>query len=207
MWLEVAASFDRFLTIVFLPTRFKSIQKPIVQQTILALILIYNLLFYSEILINYTNSSSQIEWANTLNLMEFVSTSVVPFLVMLTLTIATLYGVLRAHLRMKSAETNNSYHRTLRRDVKFGVTMIVLNVLFFVFNVLYRVHTVVGISPFSAQKQSFSFLVFGSILAALPEVYYSINLYVQLAVNSLLRHQLNALVHTVWTFLIKIFFI
>lgn len=199
VWLEVASSLDRFLTIVF-PTRFHFIQKRVFQRATVAFIVVFNMAFYSCILFKihvYTHDidfNDQIGFVNTLQIMNLVNNSAIPFVVMFVLSLATAVGVLRAHRRIKSQSSSGhsrtSAQRTFIRDIKFGSTLIVLNVVFFIFSFLNYLNITVGISPFSARNTNYASFLFSLILTYLSEYYFSINFYLQFAVNSLVRREL-----------------
>lgn len=199
VWLEVAASLDRFLTIVF-PIHVSFIKKPLVQRIVIAMVVFYNMAFYSCILVkmNYRveekDYESQANFMNTLYVMDLANSSAVPFSIMFVSSVATFVGVVRSHRRAKSLGRLTSSQRTLTRDMKFGVTLIVLNALFFSFNSIYRLNNVAHINPFDPRKQTVMFFVFASIISNLSEYYYSLNFYVQLWVNSLVRKQISKLV-------------
>lgn len=195
VWLEVAASLDRFLTIVF-PIHVAFIKKPLVQRIIIAMVVFYNMGFYSCILVkmNYRveekDYESQANFMNTLYVMDLANSSAVPFAIMFVSSVATFVGVVRSHRRAKSLGRLTNSQRILTRDMKFGVTLIVLNALFFSFNSIYRLNNVVHINPFDPRRQTVMFFVFASIISNLSEYYYSLNFYVQFSVNSLVRKQI-----------------
>lgn len=206
IWFEVAASFDRFLTILF-PMRSRFLQKPFAQFTIVSAVIVYNMLFFLFIPIQSSNSSAvsnendfinKEKFIRTVFILNLVNDSLAPFVLMLVLSIATFVGVLRAHERMKSSlgnGTNASSQVASRkkqlRDMKFGVTIISLNVFFFVFMFFYRLNLVVSLNPFNNSRPEYYllFLIFSQILGDMPEFYYSSNFFVHFAVNSLFRRE------------------
>lgn len=195
-WLEVFASFDRFLTIVF-PFKFKFIQKTSTQIVLITTVVILNILLniYSLIGIRYIyiitgipdNYRGRIKIGKLLYVIDLVNSSLIPFVTMLLLSVATLAGVLRAHQRIKSSVL--IANRKLVRDIKFGITMLVLNALFFIFIGLYRLRKLYEINPFNRKSNIFAFYFFDYALVDLSDDYYFLNFYIQLAVNSVVREE------------------
>lgn len=192
-WLEVAATLDRFLTILF-SMRVKFIKKKSIQLAIVASVIIYNMIFYSCILFkleipNLENIFTFLAFRETMNMMNLYNSSIVPFAIMILLSIATFSGVLRAHIRMKSSSSNvrRTNNRTLVRDIKFGATLVVLNLFYFIFIVFYRLQDYIDINPF--YNHSMVYRVFEIIQRDLSQYYYQISFFIQIAVNSLVRKE------------------
>lgn len=191
-WFEVAASVDRFLTIVF-RNNSKFFHKPFVQALISLGVLVFNLAFCSDVLIenkliqlsknHFTCTTSFRSWLNTV---DFVCGLAVPFILMIVFSVATFVSVRNARLRIVQSSTS----RTFKRDVKFGITMIVLNMTFLLFNVPYRLSNLVEINPFARHSFIWSFL-FNSFVIFLYECYNSASFFVHLIVNSLVRSELR----------------
>lgn len=212
-WLEMLASFDRFMVILF-PLKFRFIQNRCVQRALVLILVFSNTLIYLHYFFtippiyglfcdfSYENSFCLIKIDNILLMIDFLNGTAIPFTVMFALSVCTFAGVCRAHRRIRSfsssssssSRTNNiSSQRKLRRDIKFGVSMVVLNLLFFVFVGVNRLNELIGINPFDPSAQIFSNYVFSLVLNNLSENYYLLNFYFQLAVNSLVRKELTNL--------------
>lgn len=202
-WLDVLASLDRFIVILF-PHKYKFVQKANSQRLAIVTIFIINMIVYSHILlgndliskifdINEKERYGYLKLSYIISLIDLVNSSAVPFAFMLGTSIATFVGILRVHRRLKSSfsTSNGSFQRKLLRDIKFGVTMIVLDVLFFVFIFAYRLHRVVKLNPFDYQNQKLAHHIFLVFINDLNEFYYFANFYIQLAVNSLVRKELT----------------
>lgn len=191
VWFEVCASWDRFLTIVF-PTRFQFIQKKLVQRTVVASTIVLIMSTYSVVFLwNRLELRQQMCLLmnfNQIRLVDLIMGSLLPFILMVVLSLATLAGVLRAHKRLKSMMVINNKRA---RDVKFGVTMLVVNLVFFVLNFPEHLNLVFNLNPYNDTVRYF---VFGCVLVFLYEIYYSIVFYVQLAVNSIVRRDLCELI-------------
>lgn len=213
VWFEVVASLDRFLSIL-LPNRFQFLHTKLIQRLVIVYVIAYNMSCYVYVFVKvrfirkdpaYLESDlrNQDQLDYTLTILALVNSSAVPFLIMFVLSLATFVGVLRVHRRMKSTtiSQNNHHHHnmTIRRDIKFGVTIISLNLLFFVFVVIYQLNQLVRLNPFSFrdQHQIFISIVIESILNDLRDYYYSLNFLVHLVVNSLVRRELWRLLQLV----------
>lgn len=196
VWLEVAASFDRFVTISF-PMRFRFIQKRLVQRTTVLVLVIYNMGFYVNTITSvwtkgFLSLEDRLRYYYILYLMDLVNSSALPFFLMMLMSVAMFASVLRVHRRMKRTVGRiiGAQNRRLVRDIKFGVTILVLNVLFFIFIGIFRLHKLVRINPFDRSANYFYFLLFESLMMNISEYYYLSNFYVQLAINSVVRSEL-----------------
>lgn len=203
-WLEVAASIDRFLAIVF-PSRFNIIHRKFFQRAVIISISVYNVGLYAILILEnlrHKKKYAGVDQVNSLKLLfklDLVNSSAIPFAIMLVTSLATLTGVVRAHQRIKqsrarptrsSSTASSLSQRALIRDLKFGLTIIVLNVLFFICNFVYCLQNVIDMNPFDLEHgYFFSFLIMESIISNLSNYYYSICFYVHLGVNSLVRRE------------------
>lgn len=205
-WLESLASFDRFMTILF-PKRLKLIRTACVQRIMIALVVVLNCLIHLHKLIGYeyiyvigglakNNESSMEKIREFILISGLVSSSALPFMCMLVLSIATLVGVLATRRRLRAAGLANginalSSRRKLLRDLKFGMTMIFLNLLF-IFSIGF--HNLRGLisfwNPFDRESQSRAYMLFDILMINLKDYYYMFNFYIQLLVNSIVRKEL-----------------
>lgn len=195
-WFEVAASCDRFVTIVY-SNRFNFIEKPwfrrlVVVVIVSAIVLINSHLMFDFFLItNYdprkrTNESVCTTYPNNpINYIDFANSVVVPFVFMVVLSSATIWGVLKSRQHSR----RSSRQRPRSRDVRFAVTMICLNAVFFVCNAPIRLAFIVNITPFSSTTQLYETYVFMAFVRLLADSQYSVGFYVQLAVNKLVRKE------------------
>lgn len=198
-WFEVIASLDRFLTIVF-PIRFKFLQKQLVQRIVVACLVAFIMLSSSWLFFVYgvvprSQFQSQQCFLADIKLVSLISLiigSLVPFVLMSVLSIATLVGVLRGRKRLTifTAINNRDWYLKRMRDLKFGVTLLVLNLLFLLFNFPQHLSIVLNINPFDPYEDPIKTYVFARILYALYQAYYSIVFFVQLAVNNIVRQEL-----------------
>lgn len=223
VWLEVAANFDRLFAILF-PLRFKFVRKTLFKCIVIASIVIYNMAIFIYYLLGYnlvvkilniTHNDEQMgkKFQTIMNTIDLVSTSTIPFILMLGFTIATFAGIVRAHRRVRSTPLHGGGNKILlgmlRRDIKFGITMLVLNFMFLIFLATYRVNLLVGLNPFDPETQPIECIIFVTILNALAEYYYFLNFYIQFVVNSLVRKQVLDMffqfVQLIKTFVLKLF--
>lgn len=209
VWFEVAASFDRLLTILFSPTVIFH-QKRLAQSLIVSFIVVYNMAAYSIFAIRaeFINGHKfDLELTEKMHLLEeslflfeLINDSVVPFVLMLGFSLVTFVGVLKVHRRIKLTKRSNMIsssthqHRTLIRDIKFGITMIVLNVMFFVSIFMHRLNfTFNTMNPFNFNTQFMAYLVYDTVLNGLYTYYYMIMFYIQFSVNNLVRKETRRL--------------
>lgn len=210
VWLEVAVSLDRLVTILF-PYRFTFIQKKLFKCLVIAGIFVANMGLYLFHLIgtgylflisgiSENDTAGRLTIRNFKNILDLVSSAAIPFAIMLVSSIAILAGVLKARRRINTTGLGRTaLHRKLLRDINFGVTMIVLNVLFFIFIGIYRMNVEFRINPFNRKTHLLSHLVFEVIVFYLSDFYYMLNFYFQLAINSLIRKELVETFARVWT--------
>lgn len=193
VWLEVAVSVDRLFNILF-PLKFKILKKPLAKCLLTAAVCLYNMsvYVYAPIKVTRYDPEGNLEFSKTLFLISLVNDSLLPFAIMFAMSIAIFVGVVRAHGRIKRSVGNSRSKRTVLKDIKFGVTMLVLNCVFFVCIGLYRVNP--HISPFEnnlGKAFTLTSRVFHLIIINLNEYYYYVIFYIQLGVNNLVRKELG----------------
>lgn len=195
-WFEIIAGLDRLITIVF-PNKSRIIQRGVFKYLTVAWLILANFSFY-------TGSFIETQWLvydsqrkicspmfePKLNVIDVLVGTAIPFVSMLGLSITTLVGVLKAHNRIKSERNKSTQHRRLRRDIKFGVTMIVLNLMFFFLNFPFRFYFVYDFNPFDPRTHLGYNLIFIFVLMDLQELYLFCLFYVQLLVNKFVRKEL-----------------
>lgn len=205
-WVEVAAGFDRLFNILF-STRFHVLKTVRFRIILIILIVVYNMAFYFKIFLDYklfyyhysstnalissysvcgTNSKIEIKYAH------FFNSTAVPFLLATISSLLTFVGVLRVRKRVSASSSSPSASRTttLVRDMRFGVTIIFMNMSFFVLNCPFRLGDITEINPFRLETQIFWYVVFSNVICIMYELYFASCFYVQLAVNSLVRREL-----------------
>lgn len=192
-WILVAAGIDRFLTIVY-PTLFSFIRKPKFQLAVVCIISFYNAAYYVHLVFNEnlsfnpnTNSTTCICWAiRYLYLSDLINTAVLPFAFMVVSSTAICVYVIKSRKRVRKYTLGSGIPSRRSRDIKFGFTLIVLNIYFFLSN---------------APNPLFNFLNFYiDINANVKQVlrvnfiglyysFYSLVFYAQLLANGLIRQE------------------
>ena len=203
-WLQAAASLDRLLTIVY-PARFKIIEKTAFQIAVLSFIVLYNSAFYFHLLfdqnltvINSTDSNSTVicdSYAySLLFISDLINSALLPFIVMLASSLATYYGVVRARNRMKKFTDSRRANRIRMRDAKFGITMVILNLVFVLLNAPNPVINIITTYIDFGMETDLSYIL-QILFLFFYYVYYMMSFYVQLVVNSLIRKQILAMLY------------
>lgn len=205
-WFMVVAGLDRFFVIVY-PTRFLFVQKPRFSQIICVLITIYNIIFNFHILFdtslslidtNDTDTNTTLiykcEWPlkTVFYFSVLVNSTIIPFAIMTASTIGMCLVVNNSRNRMKQISNSSSSSDNARlkkmRDLRFTVTMIVMNVFFLVLNAL---------NPFFNALEYLDIVpeivIVDHIATGLFYTFYSTVFYVQLGVNNLVRKQFLAI--------------
>lgn len=194
-WLEVAASLDRLVTIVY-PTRFALVQKPLFSSVVILIILVYNFGYYSQAIVAYqlvrlnvnlyfcvSDLEAQIESV------DFFNSTAAPFLVMLVSSIVTLVGVIKSRRRFNLTSNNPINRRKKLKDIKFGVTLIALNISFILLNTPRRLYFFLNaLQLFGHDIFIFSYWIKSVVF--LNELYFAASFYIQACVNSLVRREL-----------------
>lgn len=141
---------------------------------------------------------------NALYISDLVNTAILPFSIMLATSLATVVGVFnsRARVRKFASRSNSNNSRTAStnrvvvksRDIKFTITMLILNVFFFITNApnpLFNSLVIYDSTLFiNSDLDDFT----GSLFVIMYYFFYSSTFYVQFAVNSLVRRQFWRLV-------------
>lgn len=209
-WLELLASLDRFLSILF-AYKLNFFMKPRFQYVSIASVIILNSILYIHNLlgvrlvceifnVSTRDIKSVLKLREMVFLVDLVTSSVAPFVVMTVLSVSTLVAIIRVHSRIKRSNQSSSSLSVARllRDIRFGVTMIVLNSLFFVFVAPYRLNFIFGLNPFKPYSQMLANYVFDLVLNDVVDYYFILNFYFQLAVNSLVRREMAKLLRLVF---------
>lgn len=204
-WYLVAAGLDRFLTIVF-PTKFLFIKKPRFSVSLCFLILVYSFAYNFYLFFNFDfvtlnrtknaenstyfviNSYCVFKNVKLFSTADFINTCLLPFVIMVTSTIATTIGVLTTHRRMKKFVQAQQLRKTQLRDIKFGVSMIILNLVFLVLkipNILIFISNSLDLNTLF----SGNFVIINYVVEIIFSLLYTINFFLQLASNSLVRKQ------------------
>ena len=208
-WLLVVISIERMLSIIK-PNKFLFLKKKQTQATICCVNLAFNLIFYIPLIVykdyqeikntNDTNSTEiayecvDLEELNIVNWLDLFNSTILPFLMMAICTSITVKRIFKsrakatAYIKDTSAKHENAQSYKLKqRDIKFAVTSVVLNVLFFVCNlpscVFYLVKDYIYIEDVDEN------LIY-SITVLFYYFNFSVVFYVNLLSNHFFRHEL-----------------
>lgn len=199
-WLDTAAGFDRFLVILY-PASFSFLRKLRFQAFIILIIIVANMGIYLHTAFNtemraigsknHTSYLCTLSDQASLSIMytNFFTASVVPFLLMGISSTATFIGVLKSRNRIKTSHQKDQSMNI--RDIKFGVTIISLNVLFFIMTAPSLI-----LSVFFQNTNAFSnytHVILKRITEFIHDLFYSISFFVQVVVNSHVRSELMKL--------------
>lgn len=206
VWCMVAASVDNFISIVY-PKRFAFTRHRSYALLVVSFIIIYNILFYAQMLVSFdlraVNSSSGNMSAlvcyspleNMTNIMDLINTSLVPFTIMITFSILTFVGVLKSRARMlkssSAAQTGTVvFSRSHSRDIKFGVTLITLNIIFVVFNSPNSFYSSILLKNEIIEINNLQ-RVLAYLVLLLYYMFYSLMFYVKTAINTIVRNEVR----------------
>lgn len=204
-WLEVAASLDRFIVIFYL-NRFAFVYKPHFRRTIVILIFLFNSSCYLYLLLDlhiekFYDGDTQTFRKNcvtrnlkTTEILDVFNSVLVPFVIMLVTSCATLVGLLRARTRVSSNMNarcrSKSIHSSIRhRDIKFCVTLLILNAAFLVLNLPNQFVNLV----YFYFNDSIDFDTFENLSAFahfFNSIGFSATFFIQAGINSLVRKKL-----------------
>lgn len=120
--------------------------------------------------------------------------TLVPFVLILTFSLATLAAMIHSQRGIKSLGLDHSRSKKRRqRDIKFGMTMIVVNLLFLLLMAVNQLKYFTILNPFNPKKQLIPFRIFNMCILQLSDCYFMTNFYVQLAVNKMVRRECKRL--------------
>lgn len=113
---------------------------------------------------------------------------------MLLSSISTFVAIHRSRRRIKSVSQVNS----ISRGVRLGLTMIFLNISFFLVNVPMPLFNALTIyTNLKNKTDRYTIFILESIIMLLFFSFYSISFYIQLVTNSLVRGEFKGLLKTI----------
>jgi hypothetical protein len=202
-WLLVYISIDKFISIQF--PNFKLIKLVKFQNTVIFLIVIFNLIYYipffiySKLFIVYSNETNILNNTNYINntnnelncyftelyhkkvlyMMDLINSTLIPFILMFIFSILLIYTIFKSRLRI--LRLNSAIDRKkLRKDIKFAFTSILLNVTFCIINLPVCVANLLNdISEY-----------YYKLLLYLFFISFCINYYILFTFNSVFRKEL-----------------
>ncbi len=190
-WILVFVSVDRFLAIVY-PRLYRLSYK--YQMLTLMILVFTNLTFYSQkfvytdtFYLNNTNSTicnlvphHKTAWI-IFNWMDLFNSTLIPFLFML---VSSLYlsHVIFISRRKLLTKGSSKVNRRLKKDIRFSITLISLNVIFVVLNLPIIIYLIILMTG------NFDPIIF-SIVDNLYYLSYCLNFFIYIIVNSNFRKE------------------
>ena len=203
-WLLVYISIDKFISIQF--PNFKLIKIIKFQNSVIFLIVLFNLVYYSPFFVystlfrvykietNILNASLSFNSTNeeyncyfidlnqkkVLYMMDLVNSTLLPFGLMIIFSILLIYTIFKSRLRILRLDSAVDRKR-LRKDIKFAFTSILLNVAFVILNLPVCIaNLLTDVSAFS--YKALLYLFFFS---------FCVNYYVLFTFNSIFRKEFS----------------
>ena len=150
-WLLVLISVERCLTIVFV-NRMKILGNRKFELFLIAFVIICNFLLYTPFLLyqelqqtitnNTDTNETQIEsdcdfsditYSNTYYLMDLIHSTLIPYAIMLVSSIILIVFVIKSRMRIQRL-TNSRERKSLIKEIRFGMTILLLNFFFVILN-------------------------------------------------------------------------
>lgn len=203
-WLQVIVSFDRLLNIIF-PSKISTLHKFNFQISIITTIFLANTFYYlftsfdSDLISdpsNYGNLSaaennattiycSLIHYNDLLNWLD-LGNVLVTFVAMSFASVVTIIFIFRSRSRLHLKSSSSR----VKRDLKFAITSILLNVFYLLTNAPYSLFYSIFYRLLANKDTNSTSWEFISLIASiLWYFYYCFNFYLQLIVNSLVRSE------------------
>ena len=194
-WLHVYISMERFCSIV-VPYLSKLLQTKSAQTRICLSIFLFNILFYSQHFI-YTeiitmnksdgNLTYSICYAKPMykeavyifNWLDLLISTVIPFFIMFFCSIVLICSIWRTRKRVYLNQSPQA-NRRLKRDMKFSITTVLLDLMFIALNLPISVYILIDGD-------------LGLVFSVTDDLYYfsyTVNFFIFFAVNSIFRHEL-----------------
>lgn len=198
-WFEVLAALDRLFTALD-PTRFYFIKKARFQLTAIVLVLVLNISFYAHLFIDtefdarqqgYTRCRIVNEQERLDEWLEVVIACVIPLSLMFVSSVITLFRVVRCPQKIAGA---GRLGRNRMRDLKFGITLVCVNLTLLLLTTPFRVILFFRKSMIKYIRDQLTRFIFISIIHTIYEAFYSISFYIQLLVNRVVRRGLFKLI-------------
>jgi hypothetical protein len=198
-WLLTYISIERFLSILF--TRLsKKIQLVKTQAIICLLIFVFNILFYSQLLF-YCDLKLTISNNMTTNLcgpfgierkifdlfslFDLIISSFLPFFFMLTCSVVLINSIFKSRKRLATSKSQKE-SKQIVRDIRFSLTAVAMNILFFIFTLPLMIVRLVSID-----RTSLAF----SLSNDFYHTQFVGNFFIYLTINSIFRQEFLSMLH------------
>ena len=189
-WLLVYITIERYVAIKY--TSIKILKQHNFQKLIIVLIFIYNLGIYSPFAIlkqvysaidnnetyYYCDFEDNIQYTIMTSL-DLINSALLPFFIMFYFSCALIHTILKVRLRIIDMRSKKD-KKKLRRDIRFGVSSIALNVFFVILNLPLCVTNI-----FFPLLDDFTYNIFIIVFYAI----FCINSYILFFFNSIFRNE------------------
>ena len=196
-WILVAFSIDKMLNMkTSTPNILKS---KLFQWSVVAAIVIFHLLLYSELLISvklepvfFLTEEVQIcnfqflSYLNTFIYAELADTCIIPFVIMILSSIVTIRLLMRSRKSLERFGNRNNVRR--RRDIKYSISSLVFNFLFLAFKTPFFVSYLLPETAF------FNNYFYTQLAFLLFMINCSSNFFIHLTTNSIFRREICIIV-------------
>jgi hypothetical protein len=194
-WLMVAISIDRYFNIAY-PKRFLLLVNNNFQLVVIFTIIVFNYIYYSfltwtSFLFNSSANGTNITMciANVDYLitawMDFFNSTILPFLLMIFISLALILSIQKSRAKIHNSASNNA--GLSRRDRKFAMTTLSLNLIFLILLGPVEFYGIFNNTNDPANSAYNNMIDY--IALELYYLNYAIGFYVQLVVNSLFRNE------------------
>lgn len=201
-WLNVVMVGDRLLFILY-QNKFKSQKNKRKLSLILMVLLIFvflcnlpNMFFYVNVIVNNSTNVSTVTKSciatplilTIRGLMTIIFRTVLPFILMLFMNTILIYKVIKLKEKLK-------LKKKLIHDLKFSFTIIVTTLIFLITLIPNSVYVFMAFvfqedsSNFGRQTYISFLYVFEIMTSSVYLIYYSFNIFIQLAFNSIFRNE------------------
>ena len=199
-WLLVVICIERCLTIVFV-NRMKIFENKKFEIFLIALAVIYNCLLYTPFLlyqelqqsltnntdtnetqIEYDCEFSDIEYIQTFYLMDMIHSTLIPYAIMLVSSIILFVFVIKSRMRIQRL-TNSRERKSLKKEIRFGMTILLLNFFFVILSLP------ICVANYVDTLSDFMYDVIGYIFM----ISFCINFYILAVFNTIIRKEVVAL--------------
>ena len=199
-WLLVVISAERCIGIVF-GNRLKIFENKKFEAFLIALAIIYNILMYipfllyqelqqsvtnstdsNETQIDYDCEFSSIEQIQAFYLLDMINSTLVPYGIMLVSSIILIVFVIKSRMRVQRL-TNSKEKKSLVKEIRFGMTILLLNFFFFILNLPICVANYVDtLSDFMYELIGYIFMMS-----------FCVNFYILVVFNKIIRKEVTAM--------------
>jgi hypothetical protein len=195
--MNVYISVERFISIT-LPARKLFLQKNIVQNIYIASIVLANMLlaidvalFFDIVEVNITTinrTSSQIHYCDFINIysqevsgyIDLVSRVILPASLMIIFSFLIVGSIFKSRVRMANMTSNQINNATLKKDIRFSVVIVGLNIFYILFSLPV---SIVVLMPNYIENEYYVLFSYLFFLA------YSSNFYLRLSLNKIFRQE------------------